>query len=103
MLNNFSVLSFDPDWIMLKDLKDSYPLYATTFLRPFPDIVFRFFTLQEIEHIARDAGFGGRSIVPSSDNNNNNNNKYDNSDSNRRRLLNVKRKGPVYAVLTASK
>jgi ubiquinone/menaquinone biosynthesis C-methylase UbiE len=38
-------------------LKPGGRAYVTTFLRPFPDIVFRFFTVVEIEKIAKDAGF----------------------------------------------
>lgn len=38
-------------------LKPGGRAYVTTFLRPFPDIVFRFFTVAEIEKIAKDAGF----------------------------------------------
>ena len=34
-------------------------LYATTFLRPFPDLVFRFFTVSELENMAQKAGFVG--------------------------------------------
>lgn len=39
-------------------LKPGGKLYATTFLRPFPDIVFRFFKLDELRGIAEGAGFG---------------------------------------------
>ena len=39
-------------------LKPGGRIYATTFLRPFPDIVFRFFDLNELETISEDAGFG---------------------------------------------
>jgi SAM-dependent methyltransferase len=39
-------------------LKPGGKLYATTFLRPFPDVVFRFFTVEELEQMARDVGFG---------------------------------------------
>lgn len=39
-------------------LKPDGKLYATTFLRPFPDIVFRFFTIDDINEIAKYAGFG---------------------------------------------
>lgn len=38
-------------------LRPGGKLYATTFLRPFPDVVFRFFELSEIEEMARGAGF----------------------------------------------
>lgn len=41
-------------------LKPGGKLYATTFLRPFPDIVFRFFDLDELEDITAAAGFGRR-------------------------------------------
>jgi ubiquinone/menaquinone biosynthesis C-methylase UbiE len=39
-------------------LKPGGRLYATTFLRPFPDIIFRFFTVEEMTQLARQAGFG---------------------------------------------
>lgn len=39
-------------------LKPGGKLYATTFLRPFPDVVFRFFDLDELNDIAKGAGFG---------------------------------------------
>jgi len=38
-------------------LKPDGRLYATTFLRPFPDVVFRFFDIDEIQRLACDAGF----------------------------------------------
>mmetsp|Transcript_56275 Transcript_56275/g.168494 ORF Transcript_56275/g.168494 Transcript_56275/m.168494 type:complete len:323 (-) Transcript_56275:226-1194(-) len=38
-------------------LKPGGKLYATTFLKPFPDLVFRFFTVGELENLARSAGF----------------------------------------------
>lgn len=40
-------------------LKPGGRLYATTFLRPFPNVIFRFFTVEEMENIAKQAGFGG--------------------------------------------
>lgn len=40
-------------------LKPEGRLYATTFLRPFPDIVFRFFTVDELDGLVRQAGFRG--------------------------------------------
>lgn len=40
-------------------LKPGGKLYATTFLRPFPDVVFRFFTVKEIQDMAQTAGFSG--------------------------------------------
>eukprot|EP00957_Ditylum_brightwellii_P148072 11273800-Ditylum_brightwellii.AAC.1 len=42
-------------------LKPGGKLYATTFLRPFPDVVFRFFDLVELETLAKNAGFAGSS------------------------------------------
>merc|ERR1711862_3742 len=36
-------------------LKSKGRLYATTFLRPFPDVVFRFFDMDEIQRLACDA------------------------------------------------
>lgn len=42
-------------------LKPGGKMYATTFLRPFPDLVFRFFTPQELREISREAGFDERS------------------------------------------
>ena len=39
-------------------LRPGGKLYATTFLRPFPDVVFRFFDLEELNDIAKGAGFG---------------------------------------------
>ena len=39
-------------------LRPGGKLYATTFLRPFPDVVFRFFDLDELNDIAKGAGFG---------------------------------------------
>jgi len=39
-------------------LKPGGKLYATTFLRPFPDVVFRFFTVPELQSMARQVGFG---------------------------------------------
>ena len=39
-------------------LKPGGKLYATTFLRPFPDVVFRFFTVEELDEMARQVGFG---------------------------------------------
>ena len=39
-------------------LKPGGKLYATTFLRPFPNVVFRFFDLDELKDIATGAGFG---------------------------------------------
>ena len=39
-------------------LKPGGRLYATTFLRPFPDIVFRFFSVEELKGIATQTGFG---------------------------------------------
>mmetsp|Transcript_20610 Transcript_20610/g.30203 ORF Transcript_20610/g.30203 Transcript_20610/m.30203 type:complete len:137 (+) Transcript_20610:3-413(+) len=44
-------------------LKPGGRLYATTFLRPFPDIVFRFFDVDEMESLARQAGFDGSLTV----------------------------------------
>ena len=38
-------------------LKKDGKLYATTFLRPFPDVVFRFFTVNELKTLSYDAGF----------------------------------------------
>eukprot|EP00547_Thalassionema_nitzschioides_P017955 CAMPEP_0194250244 /NCGR_PEP_ID=MMETSP0158-20130606/22512_1 /TAXON_ID=33649 /ORGANISM="Thalassionema nitzschioides, Strain L26-B" /LENGTH=259 /DNA_ID=CAMNT_0038986979 /DNA_START=1 /DNA_END=778 /DNA_ORIENTATION=- len=38
-------------------IKPGGKLYATTFLRPFPDVVFRFFTLQDIQQLGQNAGF----------------------------------------------
>lgn len=61
-------------------LKPGGKVYATTFLRPFPDIIFRFFTVDEIEQLARNAGF--------------NNNKNSS--------LNVEGRG-VYGILKATK
>lgn len=43
-------------------LKPGGRAYVTTFLRPFPDIVFRFFTVAEIEKIAKDAGFSSENL-----------------------------------------
>ena len=40
-------------------LKPGGKLYATTFLRPFPDVIFRFFTLPELEQMTKRAGFDG--------------------------------------------
>ena len=40
-------------------LKPAGKLYLTTFLKPLPSIVFRFFSPTEIGQIARDAGFAG--------------------------------------------
>ena len=42
-------------------LKPRGKLYATTFLKPFPDIVFRFFTVEEIQTLAADANDNGSS------------------------------------------
>ncbi|CAB9527681.1 Uncharacterized methyltransferase At2g41040, chloroplastic [Seminavis robusta] len=39
-------------------LKPGGILYATTFLRPFPDLVFRFFTVPELQVMAKQVGFG---------------------------------------------
>lgn len=35
-------------------------VYATTFLKPFPSIIFRFFTLDELQEICQQAGFQGK-------------------------------------------
>jgi len=43
-------------------LKPGGRLYATTFLRPFPDVVFRFFTVGELEKLSRGAGFGSEKL-----------------------------------------
>ena len=65
-------------------LKPGGKLYATTFLRPFPDVVFRFFTVEELETMARDVGFGD---------------KNDNGDSS---ILQVEGRG-VYGIIKAIK
>ncbi len=38
-------------------LKPGGKLWATAFLRPLPDLVFRFFTLEELRAMAEAAGF----------------------------------------------
>jgi len=43
-------------------LKPGGRLYATTFLRPFPDVVFRFFTVPELEGLSMDAGFSSGNL-----------------------------------------
>ena len=44
-------------------LKPGGRLYATTFLRPFPDVVFRFFEVDEIKTLAWDAGFDDKNFL----------------------------------------
>ena len=44
-------------------LKPGGKLYATTFLRPFPDVVFRFFTVEELGQMARQVGFDNKSSM----------------------------------------
>ena len=43
-------------------LKPGGRLYATTFLRPFPDVVFRFFTVKELRSMTVGAGFPPSSV-----------------------------------------
>ena len=43
-------------------LKPGGNLYATTFLRPFPDVIFRFFTVDELENLTENAGFDSRNV-----------------------------------------
>ena len=43
-------------------LKPGGKLYATTFLKPFPDVVFRFFTTRELRELSIGAGFDNQNL-----------------------------------------
>jgi ubiquinone/menaquinone biosynthesis C-methylase UbiE len=43
-------------------LRSGGKLFATTFLKPFPSIVFRFFSVDELRHILLRAGFNSEYV-----------------------------------------